>query len=111
MDISNINTNTRIPPTKVNTRSGHAAAETESAPQPSTLVSLSDTSHTKLATGVLNGLAPSPSSAAANEPTFDANKVEQIKAALRDGQFEVNPAKVADGLLDTVRNLLGQGAG
>jgi len=37
---------------------------------------------------------------------FDTNKVAEIKAAIADGRFKVNAEKVADGLMDTVRDLI-----
>jgi negative regulator of flagellin synthesis FlgM len=37
---------------------------------------------------------------------FNANKVEEIKLAIANGNFKINSDKVADGLLDTVRDLL-----
>ena len=45
------------------------------------------------------------STGSANQ-VFDTKKVERIKMAIADGQFKVNSEKVADGLLETVRDLL-----
>lgn len=44
--------------------------------------------------------------AAGTNGVFDANKVEEIKAAIAEGRFKVDPEKVAAGLLDTVSDLL-----
>lgn len=37
---------------------------------------------------------------------FDAKKVEEIKSAITSNQFQVDTEKVADGLLNTVKDLL-----
>jgi len=42
----------------------------------------------------------------ASSSVFDANKVEEIKAAIAGGQFQVNPEKVANGLITNVTDLL-----
>lgn len=42
----------------------------------------------------------------AHGEVFDAKRVEEIKQAISEGRFVVNPEKVADGLLETVRDLL-----
>ncbi|WP_019141196.1 flagellar biosynthesis anti-sigma factor FlgM [Noviherbaspirillum massiliense] len=42
----------------------------------------------------------------ADTTVFDSKKVEEIKAAIAEGRFQVDPEKVANGLLDTVTDLL-----
>lgn len=37
---------------------------------------------------------------------FDAKKVEEIKAAIAGGQFQVDAARIADGLIDSVRDMI-----
>lgn len=37
---------------------------------------------------------------------FDTNKVEEIKSAIASGKFKVDPEKVANGLIDTVKDLI-----
>src|SRR3569833_4592982 len=37
---------------------------------------------------------------------FDTAKVQEIKAAIAEGTFKVNPERVADGLIDTVKDLI-----
>lgn len=45
-------------------------------------------------------------SAMASTPAFDSAKVEEIKRAIAEGRFKVNPDLVAERLLDTVREML-----
>lgn len=42
----------------------------------------------------------------ASNAVFEAKKVEEIKLAISEGRFQVNSEKVADGLLETVKDLL-----
>jgi negative regulator of flagellin synthesis FlgM len=42
----------------------------------------------------------------ASVPEIDSAKVGELKQAIAEGRFKVNPDKVADGLLDSVRQML-----
>ena len=41
-----------------------------------------------------------------NVPVVDAQRVSEIKQAISDGRFKVNPDVIADRLLETVRELI-----
>lgn len=41
-----------------------------------------------------------------SEPTVNAQRVAEIKQAIAEGRFKVDPEKIADGLLKSVREML-----
>ncbi|WP_293761161.1 flagellar biosynthesis anti-sigma factor FlgM [uncultured Aquitalea sp.] len=58
----------------------------------------------------INPFASSLSAVAqqSGESSFDAAKVASIKSAIASGNFSVNPEKIADSLIASARELLGQ---
>lgn len=45
-------------------------------------------------------------SSLSNVPVVDSARVEEIKQAISEGRFKVNADKVADGLIESVRQML-----
>lgn len=41
-----------------------------------------------------------------SEPVVNAQRVSEIKQAIAEGRFKINPEKIADGLLSSVRQML-----
>ena len=42
----------------------------------------------------------------AQTPVVDQNRVDEIKQAMSEGRFKVDAEKVADGLIESVREML-----
>ncbi|HJV54206.1 MAG TPA: flagellar biosynthesis anti-sigma factor FlgM [Noviherbaspirillum sp.] len=54
----------------------------------------------------LSSEAQALSSQNGGDQVFDAKKVEEIKAAIASGRFQINAGRIADGLIDTVKDLI-----
>lgn len=48
---------------------------------------------------------------AADAPVVDAARVAEIKQAISEGRFQINPERIADGLLESVREMLSRQQG
>lgn len=75
--------------------SGAAAPASSAGPEPSAKVELS-----AAASVIASGLA---------DGSFDAQKVERLTRAIRDGQYQIDPHAIADKLLANARELLDRG--
>ncbi|MBK8121916.1 MAG: flagellar biosynthesis anti-sigma factor FlgM [Sulfuritalea sp.] len=43
-----------------------------------------------------------------SEAAFNSQKVAEIRQAISEGKFQINPERIADGLISSVREMLGQ---
>ena len=47
-------------------------------------------------------------SVSGSEPAFNLEKVEEIRQAIGEGRFKINAERIADGLINSVREMLDQ---
>lgn len=47
----------------------------------------------------------------ASTPTVDRARVDEIRAAISEGRFRIDAGKIADGLIDSVRQMLDERRG
>ena len=96
MKIGPLENKTSLAPASADRKAAAGTATPSSAsPEPSAKVELS-----AAASVIANGLA---------DGTFDAQKVERLARAIRDGQYQIDAQAIADKLLANARDLLGHG--
>ncbi|AXE30657.1 flagellar biosynthesis anti-sigma factor FlgM [Chromobacterium phragmitis] len=89
--------------------SGAYSSQSKPAPRASSSSSASSASSSSDSVKIdslaskLSAIGNDPS---AQQPSFDAAKVEQIKSAIANGSFSINADKIADGLISSARELL-----
>lgn len=91
MKIGPIENKAALPPAVAERKPGQAAGAQAGGAEPSAKVELS--------AGALLG-------ANGNESVFDADKVQRIAEAIRDGKFEINAEAIADKLIANAHELL-----
>lgn len=91
-------------PDSLNKANGLTAPQSHS--RPGKTVERSGMEQASSASVTLSPQAQVLASQASKDQVFDAKKVEEIKAAIASGQFKVDAGRVADGLLNTVQDLI-----
>ncbi|MDR0565280.1 MAG: flagellar biosynthesis anti-sigma factor FlgM [Azoarcus sp.] len=86
-------------------------------PLPATETRIRPANQTKTNIGEKVELSPLASAlqkaeaALAETPSVDRARVEEIKQAIRDGRFKIDASRIADGLIDEVKQMYGSKAG
>lgn len=60
----------------------------------------------QVALSSLSGRLQEATAALAETPVVDAARVAEIKQAISAGRFQINPERIANGLLDNVKQML-----
>ena len=89
---------------------GEGAAQAAAKGRASPMPAAAQRSDTSVSLGSVAAQLQSMESSMANTPVVNAAKVAEIKQAISEGRFQVNPEAVAGRLLDTVRDLIGSRA-
>lgn len=93
-------TSAAIPASQVGESTGRHAAARQTGP------AAPQSEGTSVHLGSSSAQLRSLESSMATAPAMDMNKVAEIKQAISEGRFQVNSNAVADGLLNTVRDLI-----
>lgn len=96
-----------LPASPIGEGSVHAAS---SKGKPGTPAAPQQSGSTSVSLGSTAAQLQSMESSMASSPVANASKVAEIKQAISDGRFKVNSEVVADRLLETVRDLIGNRA-
>lgn len=83
---------------------GQASGRAKQSPQ--TTHTPSATGGEKVALSSLSARLQEATAALTDTPVVDVAHVAEIKQAMAEGRFKINPERIADGLLDGVRQML-----
>lgn len=90
-----------LPPNDGRTRSAKESPKSEAADGGSEKVEISS----------LSARLQQMEETVANTPVVDSAKVDEIKQAISEGRFKVDTGRVADGLIESVRQMLSSQTG
>lgn len=113
--ISNTTSTPPLPPAnaplaKQNSGTADVATSTNNTASTSTAASTTATTSNSSSVTSLSTISTqlqAAQAASSSDAVFSTSKVNEIKQAISEGRFSVNSEKVADGLLDSVHDLLG----